>query len=152
MRRSHPLGLTNIDLPAPQTYSLLQVALLEKEWKANRAVRESTLVQKLCSSLENILEYTLMAANDENHVQARFSPRIQLGASGREDLDWMEDNSTERTSRTLLIKGVFEALAECLWVYRFRADAEKMADRGSSKVDFVIQLNGEDKALIPHRS
>ena len=73
--------------------SHIEVALLEREWKANYAVRDNTLVQKLCSTLENILGDTLLAPDAKNQLLSRFSPRIQLGALGREDPDWRENPS-----------------------------------------------------------
>ena len=68
--------------------SLIEVGLLEKEWKANHAVRDNTLIHKLCSTLKNILGDTLFEPDDENQLLSRFSPRIQLGARGQEDLNW----------------------------------------------------------------
>ncbi|KAF5379222.1 hypothetical protein D9615_005925 [Tricholomella constricta] len=134
--------------------SLIEVGLLEREWKPNHAVRDNTLVQKLCSTLENILGDTFLAADAENQLLARFLPRIQRSARGREDLDW-RDNPSERTSQKLLDKGVLEAIADCLWeygAYDFLAAAENVADRGSSKVDYVVQVDGEDKALVEAKS
>lgn len=75
--------------------SLVEVPLLEREWKAKHAVRDNTLVQKLCSTLENVLGDTLLSADAENQLLSRFSPRIQLGAFGREDSNWIR-NPSER--------------------------------------------------------
>ena len=58
-------------------------------------------------------------------------------------------------SRKLLDIGVLKALADCLWaydVYDFRAAMEKVTDRGGSKVVYVIQADGEDKALVEAKS
>ena len=78
--------------------SHIEVALLEREWKANHAVRDNNLVQKLCTTLENILGDTLLAADAKNQLLARFSPGIQFSARGREDLDWRENSSESRVS------------------------------------------------------
>ena len=72
--------------------SLIEVGLLEKEWKANHAVRDNTLIHKLCSTLKNILGDTLFEPDDENQLLSRFSPRIQLGARGQEDLNWRRNS------------------------------------------------------------
>ena len=78
--------------------SLVEGPLLEREWKANHAVRDNTLVQKLCSTLENILGDTFLSADAENELLPRFSPRIQLGAFGREDSDWTSNPNESRVS------------------------------------------------------
>ena len=36
--------------------SMIEVGLLEAKWKANHAVRDNALVQKLCTTLANILQ------------------------------------------------------------------------------------------------
>jgi hypothetical protein len=78
--------------------SLIEFPLLEREWKANHAVRDNTLVQKLCNTLGNILGDTLLAVDAENQLLSRFSPRIQLTARGREDLDWRRNPSESHVS------------------------------------------------------
>ena len=82
--------------------SLIEVPLLEREWRANHAVRDNTLVEKLCSTLENILGDTLLAVDAENQLQSRFSPRIQFGALGRQDLDWTTNPSECHVSVLIL--------------------------------------------------
>lgn len=73
--------------------SLVEVALLQREWKPNHAVRDNTLVEKLCNTLENILGNTLLGGNTETHLLARFSPQIQLSPFGFPDTDWIENQS-----------------------------------------------------------
>ncbi|KAF8815478.1 hypothetical protein BYT27DRAFT_7333909 [Phlegmacium glaucopus] len=134
--------------------SLIEVPLVEREWKANHAVRDNTLVQKLCSTLENILGDTLLVADAEKQLLSRFSPRIQLTARGREDLDWRR-NPSESHSRKLLDKGVLEALGDCLWEYGrcdFLVKTEQVADRGSSRIDYVLKVDGEDGGLLEAKS
>ena len=82
--------------------SLIEVPLLEREWRANHAVRDNTLVQKLCSTLENILGDTLLAVDAENQLLSRFSPRIQFGVLGRQDLDWTTNPSECHVSVLIL--------------------------------------------------
>ena len=78
--------------------SLVEGPLLEREWKANHAVRDNTIVQKLCSTLENILGDTLLPADAENQLLSRVSPRIQFSARGREDPDWSRNPSESHVS------------------------------------------------------
>lgn len=129
--------------------SLVEVPLLEREWKAKHAVRDNTLVQKLCSTLENVLGDTLLSADAENQLLSRFSPRIQLGAFGREDSNWIR-NPSERHSQTLLSIGVLDTLGDCLWLYGRHnlAKTEKVADRGSSRIDYGLEVDGEDGSLL----
>ena len=149
--------------------SRLQVGLLEKEWKANHAVRDDTLVQKLCSALENILGDTRLVADAENQLLARFSSRIQFSARGQ-DLDWRENSSKTKVSVLalhsrpairadlwksckLLHKGVLEALADCLWEYGGYDFLAGEVPVGRSEFDYiVIQVNGEDSALVEPKS
>jgi len=78
--------------------SLVEVPMLDREWKANYAMRDDTLVQKLCRSLENILGDTPLSADAENQLLSRFSPRIQRTARGREDPDWTCNPSESHVS------------------------------------------------------
>ena len=66
--------------------SSLDVELLEIE-KPKLAVRDDTLVQKLCDALENILGDAPLAEGAENYLLAGFSPRVQVDELGREDRD-----------------------------------------------------------------
>lgn len=53
-----------------------EVGLLEREWKAEHAIRDSTLVQKLCRTLENILGEISLATDDEDSLLDYFSPNL----------------------------------------------------------------------------
>jgi hypothetical protein len=66
--------------------SELEVGLLEREWKAKYAVRDGTLVQKLCHTLDNILGDLLLSDNSERQLLARFGRRLQFYPWGGEDL------------------------------------------------------------------
>ena len=91
--------------------SPIEVPLLETEWKANRAVRDNTLVQKLCNTLEDILGDTLLAADAENQLLSRFSPRVQRGPFGRDESDWRVNPSESHVS--VFIRG--PAILADLW-------------------------------------
>jgi hypothetical protein len=74
--------------------SLVEVALLEKEWKPNHAVRDNSLVQKLCTTLKNILgNNTLLEPDDERYLLAQFSPQIQFSPFGFAYSDWKQNPS-----------------------------------------------------------
>ena len=55
----------------------------------------------------------------------------------------------------MLSKGVLQALEDCLWIYD-RYDlvvkTEQVADRGSSRADYVLEVDGEDRALVEVKS
>jgi hypothetical protein len=78
--------------------STLDVNLLEIEWKVKLAVRDDTLVQKLCGALEAILGDAPLAEGAENYLLASFSPRIQFDERGREDEDWSTNSSETHVS------------------------------------------------------
>ena len=152
--------------------SLIEVALLENEWKAKHAVRDDTLVQMLCNTLEDILGDTLLEADDENDLLSKFSPRIQFERHGRVVSDWIANPSeshvsvstphsrlskscsSSEQSRFLLIN-VLRALGSCLWIcgpYELVIKTEQVADQGSSRVDYVLKVDGEDRVLIEAKS
>ncbi|KIL63570.1 hypothetical protein M378DRAFT_24959 [Amanita muscaria Koide BX008] len=115
--------------------SEFEAGLLEQEWKAGHAVRDDSLVQKLCHSLKNILGDTLLAAGSENYLLASFSPQLQVSKSGRKDRAW-DMNPNEAKSRSLLNKGFFEAARKCLeefGPYDFATDLEDSVKGGTSK-------------------
>jgi hypothetical protein len=83
--------------------SALDVDLLEIEWKAKLAVRDDTLVQKLCDTLQDILGDTPLTEHVKNYLLAGFSPRIQFDEPhhherGREDMNWSKNPSEAHVS------------------------------------------------------
>ena len=108
MSNLHDFLVEHAEFPFPQPnegpsagttdISLIEVPLLEREWKANHAVRGNTLVQKLCSTLENILGDTLLPADAENQLLSLFSPRMQLNRQGQEKSDWSRNPSESHIS------------------------------------------------------
>ena len=89
-----PLPTSNEDRTVGITdISQLEVGLLEREWKAGHAVRDDTLVQKLCQTLKDILGDTPLAADAENYFLVSFSPLLQVDERGRENLEWNKNPS-----------------------------------------------------------
>jgi hypothetical protein len=81
--------------------STFEADFLEKknpEWKAKLAVRDDTLVQKLCDTLEGILGDTPLAKTAEDYLLASFSPRIEFDERGRRDWDWSTNSSEAHVS------------------------------------------------------
>jgi hypothetical protein len=78
--------------------SQFEVGLLEREWKAGHAVRDDTLVQKLCQTLKDILGDTPLAVGTENYFLASFSPLLQVDERGREDEEWDMNPSKAQVS------------------------------------------------------
>ena len=56
-------------------------------------MRDDTLVQKLCRTLENILGETLLPVDAESYLLARFLPRIQVDELGYQDSEWSTNPS-----------------------------------------------------------
>ena len=57
--------------------SQFEVGMLEMEWKAGYAVRDDSLVRKLCQALEDILDIPL-AVGAVIYLLASFSPQLQV--------------------------------------------------------------------------
>ncbi|KIL63596.1 hypothetical protein M378DRAFT_12032 [Amanita muscaria Koide BX008] len=135
----HPDELQTADTTG---ISEFEAGLLEREWKATHAVRDDSLVQKLCHSLKSILGDTPLAAGSEKYLLASFSPLLQVDEFGREDGEW-DMNPSEAQSRTLLDTGFFKATRKCLGEF---------GEGGTSKVDYVALVNDEPKALCEAKS
>lgn len=153
--------------------SEFEVGLLKKEWRANHAVLDDTLAQKLCHTLETILGDTLLSADSEHYLLSSFGRGLQFDERGSEDGEWSVNPSEIQVSfqndsspsfkiqqcggqsRTLLDKGVFQAARKCLWEYDqylFKTIKEDVAVGGSSKVDYVAQVDGKGIALCEANS
>ncbi|KAF8344431.1 hypothetical protein F5887DRAFT_1272389 [Amanita rubescens] len=111
------VGITDI--------SLVEVPLLEREWKANHAVRDNTLTP-------------FWPADAENKLLSRFSPRIQLRPNSEEESDWKENPSESHVNHCLSVYGQYDLVQKL----------EQVADRGNSRVDYVLKVNGEDGCLL----
>jgi hypothetical protein len=74
-----------------------EVGLLKREWKAKYAVRDDTLVRKLCDSLQNILGDIALSADSEKDLLANFSPRLEFDEYG-EDEEWLTNASKVQAS------------------------------------------------------
>ena len=149
----------------------LEVVLLDRKWKANYAVRDDALVQKFCDSLKSILGETVLASDSENALLASFSPRLQSDVYG-EDPEWsgnpsqvqvgfkrfqifMQFGLTMGQGRSLLERGAYRAARECLSIYgRYLFGTAKInsVEGGSSKVDYVLLVDGDGKALCEAKS
>lgn len=77
--------------------SEFEIALLKTEWKANHAVRDEGLVQKLCHTLENILGNTVLTVHAQDKLLASFDPELQVDEFGR-DLDWAQNPNEAHVS------------------------------------------------------
>ncbi|KAH9973315.1 hypothetical protein BGW80DRAFT_1459207 [Lactifluus volemus] len=134
--------------------STLDVVSLEKnpEWKAELAVRDDTLVQKLCDTLESILGDAPSAESAEDYLLASFSPRIHSMSMAEKTGNF---ELTRRQSRGLLDKGFFNAAGKCFWVYDrsvFETIKEHLAEDRGSKVDYVALVNDKIMGLCEVKS
>ena len=99
MKKLHDFLVEHAKFPFPQPdenrsvgatdISLFEVGLLESRWKAKHAVRDNTLVQKLCQALKDILGNTKISAAAERGLLESFSLRLQLDSFGRERRVWL---------------------------------------------------------------
>jgi len=80
------------------TTDISYFSLLKEQWKAQHAVRDEKLVQKLCLALKNILGDTSLTVDAENYLLGSFSPQIELNQLGRRDPDWLTNPSEVRVS------------------------------------------------------
>jgi hypothetical protein len=79
--------------------SEIEVGLLETEWKAKHAVRDDTLIQKLCDTLQDILGDTVLPADANNHLLAAFSPKLQVDEyNSTFDDDWLANPNEAHVS------------------------------------------------------
>jgi hypothetical protein len=78
--------------------SVFEVGVLEREWKAKHAVRDDTLVQKLCHSLKNILSDSLLEAGAEKYLLASFSPQLQFDERGATSPEWSRNPNKAQVS------------------------------------------------------
>ena len=64
----------------------MEVGLLAQGWKAQYAVRDETLVQKLCQTLENILGDSLLPDGSEDQLLSIFGRRLQFRHFGMREV------------------------------------------------------------------
>ena len=99
-----PFPQPNEDRSAGTTtnVSQLEVGMLEREWNAGHAVRDDTLVQKLCQALKDILGPTPLEADAEHYLLARLSPLLQADELGIVNEEWdMNPSARVSIKRTL---------------------------------------------------
>jgi len=65
----------------------VEVGLLEREWKAQYAVRDEILVQKHCRTLENILGDTPLPDDSEGQLLSSFGRCLQFRTIGRREVE-----------------------------------------------------------------
>jgi hypothetical protein len=82
--------------------SQIEAGMLEREWKANYAMRDDGLVQKLCQTLQVILGDTILPAGAKDYLLAGFLPRIQVDDRGRPDGNW---NTNPNEIKVRFLKG-----------------------------------------------
>ncbi|KAH9986750.1 hypothetical protein BJV74DRAFT_878456 [Russula compacta] len=149
-----PFPPLNEHLSSSTDISTLDVDFLEREWKAKLAVRDNTLVQKLCGALEDILMDRVgpLTEDEEQYLLESFSPKIRFGRLGGEDKKW-STNSDEAQTRRLLDKGFFDAASNFFWIYNqstFETTPEHLAQRGAFKVDYLALLKWvHGQPLVP---
>ena len=72
--------------------SKLDVGNLETKWKATHAMKDDSLIPKLCQALQDILGDMELSAVAENHLRGLFSPQLELHkATGTTEDRWLEN-------------------------------------------------------------
>ena len=59
-------------------------------------MRDDTLVQELCQTLERILGDTPLVDGADNYLLANFSAQLQSDRRGREDIEWARNPNESR--------------------------------------------------------
>ncbi|KAH9179320.1 kinase-like domain-containing protein [Lactarius sanguifluus] len=133
------------------------VGVVAPKWRAKYAVPDGTLVQKLCRTLDNILEDTVLSSDGSQvHLLLNFGRRLQfhpIGTDEIEDPTW-STNGSECQSRMILNAGFFRAATFCLGAYgrhRFTNTREHV-ERGLSKVDYLGMIDGKRIVLVEPKS
>jgi len=94
--------------------SEIEVGLLKTEWKAKHsAMRDDTLVQKLCDTLQDILRDRVLPAGAEKHLLVAFSPKLQVSEyTGTFDREWLANPNEAHVS---LPKDFFVNVCNCIY-------------------------------------
>ncbi|KAH9066452.1 hypothetical protein EDB87DRAFT_1554143, partial [Lactarius vividus] len=119
------------------------------EWKARRAVRDETLLQALCKTLENILGDKPFPPEYRDLLLAMLGRQLQF--PGNQDME--ARNGTEAHARALLDKGFLRAASYCLNLYgghKFDIRREDPIGQGrhQERVDYTGSMAGN--SLPPH--
>jgi hypothetical protein len=71
--------------------SPLEVGTLREAWKAKRAVRDTTLVQRLCDTLQNILGDLVLPADYKDSLLEAFSPQLEINGRFGIRRNWLRN-------------------------------------------------------------
>ncbi|KAF8272453.1 hypothetical protein EI94DRAFT_1769734 [Lactarius quietus] len=116
--------------------SEVEVGLLTQEWKAEYAMPDETLVQKLCQVLDDTLGDALVPEDSEEQLLSLFGRRLEfriVNGQERRDTRWnMNDNEAH------LIFFSQPQSSVC----------KRMIGEGRSKADYLGSLGGSDVILI----
>jgi hypothetical protein len=102
MSNFHKFLVEHAMFPFPETVPLnssstdtsvseLEAGIIKKGWKAEHAVRDDALVQKLCDILQEILVDMVLPPGAEDHLLSCFSPKLGVTYSGRVHRDWLKN-------------------------------------------------------------
>ena len=68
--------------------SQVEIGMLDANWKAKRALRDDTLVDKLCTTLRDILGNQELSAASKDHLLNFFSPRLGVNLDSEIEAEW----------------------------------------------------------------
>jgi hypothetical protein len=92
--------------------SLVEAGLLAPEWKAQYAVRDEDLLQKLCQTLDDILGDTYLLDGCEDRLLKLFGGRLQFRTIGQqewENSEWSVNNDEAKVR----VPGPHPRLSSC---------------------------------------
>jgi hypothetical protein len=87
-----------LEPPSPTNISSFEIGILEREWKATHALRDDSLLQNLCDSLQDILGDTVLEADARDYLLGCFSPRLQSLFPDQVDQDWLSNPNEAHVS------------------------------------------------------
>lgn len=76
----------------------LQIGLLTQEWRAQYAVRDETLVQKLCQTFKEIIGDALIPDGSEDQLLSKFGKHLQFETYGTRVVEYREWCENENES------------------------------------------------------
>ncbi|KAH8112420.1 hypothetical protein DFH11DRAFT_1607533 [Phellopilus nigrolimitatus] len=122
--------------------SMLEADQLDRPWKAEIALRDESLVNTLCATLDNILGDTRPSALEETQLHHCFTPELELDSS-----HW-EKNMLEAKA-VVLHMGFIHAAAKYLHVVDKKLVIEEQSspERYGSEVDLILKVDSSVVAL-----
>lgn len=86
--------------------SFYEASHLAPEWKAEFAVQDETLIQKLCDTLDGIMGDTLLSSDSERVLLSSFGRRLECRTVSGREVNWAAKNDSEFQISKILTTGL----------------------------------------------